>query len=129
MDALRTLAILLPLSLTAGINLYATVLVVGLSIRFHWVTNTPANLDVLSSWPVIIFAALLYIVEFVAGKIQIVDNIWDIVRTFIRPVGGALLGLAALGKVDPVLGVLGADPCCVPAPASTHGYSGSSLFR
>lgn len=108
METLRTLAILLPLSLTSGINLYATVLVVGLSIRFHWVTNAPANLDVLSAWPVIILSALLYIVEFVADKIQIVDNVWDLIHTFIRPVGGALIGLAVLGKVNPVLGVLGA---------------------
>jgi hypothetical protein len=107
-DTLHTLAILLPLSLTSGINLYATVLVVGLSIRFHWVTDTPANLDVLTSWPVIIVAALLYIIEFFADKIQIIDNIWDILHTFIRPVGGALIGLAALGEADPVLGVLGA---------------------
>jgi len=107
LDALHTLATLLPLSLTSGINIYATVLVVGLSIRFHWVTDTPANLDVLSSWPIIIVAALLYIIEFVADKIQVVDNIWDIIHTFIRPVGAAIIGLAILGKVDPVLGVLG----------------------
>jgi hypothetical protein len=107
-DAVHTLAILLPLSLTSGINLYATVLVVGLSIRFHWVTDTPANLDVLASWPIIICAGVLYIIEFVADKIQIVDNIWDIINTFIRPVGAALIGLAALGKVDPLLGALGA---------------------
>ena len=99
MDAFRTLAILLPLSLTSGINLYATVLVVGVSIRLHWVTDTPANLDVLSSWPVIVCAALLYTIEFVADKIQIVDNIWDIIHTFIRPVGGALIGLAAFNVV------------------------------
>jgi len=107
-DALHTLATLLPLSLTSGINLYATVLMVGLSIRFHWVTDTPANLDVLSSWPIIICAGVLYVIEFVADKIQIVDNIWDILNTFIRPVGAALIGLAALGKVDPLLGALGA---------------------
>jgi hypothetical protein len=108
LDTLHTLATLLPLSLTSGFNLYATVLVVGLSIRFHWVTDTPANLEVLSSWPVLICAAVLYIIQFVADKIQIVDNIWDIIHTFIRPVGAAMIGLATLGKVDPVLGVLGA---------------------
>ena len=108
MDTLHTLATLLPLSLTSGINLYATVLVVGLSIRFHWVTDTPANLDVLKAWPIIICAGVLYIIEFVADKIQIVDNIWDIIHTFIRPVGAALIGLAALGSADPVFSVLGA---------------------
>lgn len=108
MDTLQTLATLLPLTLTSGINLYATVLVVGLSIRFDWVANTPETMDVLSSWPIIIVAGLLYIIEFVADKVQIVDNIWDIIHTFIRPVGGALIGLAALGEAEPILGVLGA---------------------
>ena len=62
METVRTLATLLPLALTSGLNLYATVLVVGLSIRFEWVQNTPATLDVLASWPVIIFSAVLLLV-------------------------------------------------------------------
>jgi hypothetical protein len=37
---------------------------------------------------------------FVADKIQIMDNIWDMIHTFIRPVGAALIGLAVLGKSD-----------------------------
>lgn len=127
MDALHTLATLLPLSLTSGINLYATVLVVGLSIRFNWVTDTPTNLNVLSSWLVITCAGALYIVEFIADKIQIVDNIWDILHTFIRPVGAAILGMAVLGKVDPVLGVLGALVAGGIALASHGGKASTRL--
>ena len=54
MDTLRLVSTLLPLAVSSGINLYATVLIAGLCIRFGWVQNTPAGLDVLASWPVII---------------------------------------------------------------------------
>ena len=45
MDILHTIATLLPLAITSGINLYATVLIAGLCIHFGWVQNTPASLD------------------------------------------------------------------------------------
>lgn len=108
MDTLRTLATLLPLSLTAGINLYGTVLIVGLSIRLGWVTNVPPGLAVLGSTPVIVVAGLLYLVEFLADKIPLVDNLWDAIHTVIRPLGAALVAVAALGQVDPVVAVIAA---------------------
>ncbi|MFZ6027209.1 MAG: DUF4126 domain-containing protein [Chloroflexota bacterium] len=108
MDGLRLLVTLLPLSLTAGINLYATVLIVGLSISQGWVQNPPAGLEAFGSPVVIILAGVLYIVEFVADKVQFVDNAWDAVHTFIRPVGAALMGMAALSQVDPVVAIVGA---------------------
>jgi hypothetical protein len=108
MDALRLLVTLLPLSFTAGINLYATVLVVGLSINLGWVSNPPGGLEALGSPVVIILAGVLYIVEFVADKVQFVDNAWDVAHTFIRPIGAALMGIAALSQTDPVVIIVGA---------------------
>ncbi len=108
MDSLRTLATLLPLSLTAGINLYGTVLIIGLSIRLGWVTNVPPGLAVLGSTPVIVVAGLLYVVEFLADKIPLVDNLWDAIHTVIRPLGAALVAATALGQVDPVVAVIAA---------------------
>lgn len=108
MDTLHTLATLLPLSLTSGINLYLTVLVVGLTIRFGWVQSVPAGLDALASWPVLVIAGVFYIVQFLADKIPFVDNIWDTVHTVIRPIGAALLAAAAIGDVKPELLIVGA---------------------
>lgn len=108
MDVLRTLATLLPLSLTSGVNLYATVLVVGVSIRLGWVPQPPAGLQVMGEWPVIILAGVLYVIEFLADKIQFVDNLWDVVHTFIRPVGAAAMGLAVLSGANPIIVVIGA---------------------
>ena len=48
-------------------------------------------------------AAVLYVIEFVADKIPWVDSIWDSVHTIIRPVGGALIAVAALGESSPVV--------------------------
>ncbi len=107
MEALRTLAVLLPLGLSSGLNLYATVLIIGLSVRLGWVPNPPAGLGTLAAWPVIIVAAILYLLEFFADKIPFVDNLWDVVHTFIRPLGAAVLAWAALNHADPVIVALG----------------------
>jgi hypothetical protein len=43
---------------------------------------------------------VLYAVEFVADKIPWVDTAWDAVHTVIRPIGGALVAVAALGHAS-----------------------------
>jgi hypothetical protein len=108
MDTLRTLAILLPLSLTSGIDLYATVLTAGVLMRTGVLQNVPASLAVLASWPVIIVAAIFFLADFFADKIPFVDNLWDIIHTVIRPCGAAILGATALGEVNPTVAVVGA---------------------
>ena len=103
MDAIATLGAVLGLGFVSGIRLYSTILAVGLGIRFGFldVPDALSHLDVLASTPVIAVAATVYTVEFVADKIPIVDNIWDMIHTFIRPVGAAIVGSTAVGPVDP----------------------------
>jgi hypothetical protein len=108
MDILRTIATLLPLAITSGINLYATVLVAGLCIHFGWVQNTPAALEPLGTWPVIIVAGILFLIEALVDKIPFLDTAWDILHTLIRPLGSAILGFIVLGKADPALVIIGA---------------------
>lgn len=105
----------LPLALASGINLYLTFLVVGLSIRFGWVDTAPANLHALSTLPVLIVAGIFYILEFFADKIAFVDNVWDLIHTFIRPIGAVAIATASLSGVDPGIvdatsTVTGVDP-------------------
>ena len=57
----------------------------------------------MASTPVLIIAGVIYLVEFVADKVPWIDTLWDTVHTFIRPLGAAILGVAAVGDVDPVL--------------------------
>ncbi len=108
MDIVQVLSTILPLALTAGINLYGTVLVVGLCLRYNWIQGAPEPLYVLASDGVILAALLLYFIEFLADKFPLVDNSWDAVHTFIRPMGAAVLSFSVVGEVDPQLAVIAA---------------------
>ena len=102
MDVLATLGRTLGFSLAAGVNLYATVALVGLAARFGWV-DLPEQFQVFNNPWVIGVAGVLYVVEFFADKIPWVDTMWDAVHTFVRPVGGALIAVAALGDASPTI--------------------------
>jgi uncharacterized membrane protein len=102
MEILATLGRTLGFSLAAGVNLYATVAVLGLAARYDWV-QLPEQFKAFNHPWVIGVAAILYVVEFVADKIPWVDSIWDSVHTVIRPVGGALIAVAALGDTSPAV--------------------------
>jgi hypothetical protein len=99
---LNTLALLgtvFGLAFSAGLNLYATVLVTGLVVRFDWV-SLPANLSSLETLghPVVLSAAaILYLVEFLADKIPLVDHVWDLAHSVIRPVGAGWIAWRAAG--------------------------------
>ncbi|HYJ85060.1 MAG TPA: DUF4126 domain-containing protein [Pyrinomonadaceae bacterium] len=99
MDLIHTIAIGMGASWVSGINLYASVATLGLLGRFSNL-ELPGELQVLTSWWVIGFAVALYLVEFVADKIPIVDSTWDVVHTFIRVPAGAVLAATAFGDFD-----------------------------
>jgi len=97
---LATLGRTLGFSFAAGINLYATVAILGLASRYGWVALPPQYQVFDNSW-IIGTAITLYVIEFVADKIPWVDSVWDAVHTVVRPVGGALIAVATLGDVSP----------------------------
>ena len=96
------LAHIVPLAFAAGLNLYATVAVLGLSAHFGLVT-LPDQYRVFDHPLVIGVALTLYALEFVADKIPWVDSLWDAVHTVIRPIGSALVAVTALGHASPAL--------------------------
>ena len=100
MEWFSTLSLALGTAWTSGINLYATVTVLGLLQKFG-ATKLPGGLDVLDNWWIIGFAAGLYLVEFFADKIPYVDSVWDVVHTFIRVPAGAIVAYAATNQMDP----------------------------
>lgn len=89
-------------SFAAGINLYATVAILGLASRFDWVA-LPPQYRVFDSDIVIVAALVLYAIEFVADKIPWLDSLWDAVHTAIRPLGGAFIAVATLGDASPAM--------------------------
>jgi len=101
-DVLTTLGRTLGFSFAAGINLYATVAILGLASRFDWV-SLPPQFKVFDNDIVIGAAIVMYVIEFVADKIPWVDSIWDAAHTVIRPIGGALIAVATLGDASPTV--------------------------
>src|SRR6476620_9624724 len=91
---------LLGFSFAAGINLYATVAILGLATRFGWVDLPPQYRVFDNNW-IIGAAIVLYVIEFVADKIPWLDSIWDAIHTLIRPAGGALIAVASIGHAGP----------------------------
>ncbi|SFM43747.1 DUF4126 domain-containing protein [Thermodesulforhabdus norvegica] len=106
MEAIALLGRLLGLSFVSGINLYATIAVVGLAVKFKAVSNVPPELYVLANDGVIGLALVLYFLEFVADKIPGLDTMWDLLHTFIRPFGGALLAFLSVANGSPVAEVV-----------------------
>ncbi len=99
MEWFSTLSLALGTAWTSGINLYATVTVLGLLQKFN-LTHLPGGLDTLDNWWIIGIAGFLYAVEFFADKIPYVDSVWDVVHTFIRVPAGALMAYAATNQTD-----------------------------
>lgn len=102
MNLISTLGLAMGTAWTSGINLYATIAVLGLLQRFGF-THLPGELTVLSNKWIIGLAIFLYAIEFVADKIPYVDTIWDAVHTFIRIPAGAILALSATTNFSPAI--------------------------
>src|SRR5215204_6091732 len=90
MEVLTSFGRTMGFSFAAGINLYATVAILGLASRYGWVSLPPQYQVFDNTW-IIGGALLLYVVEFVADKIPWVDSVWDAVHSVVRPVDGAAL--------------------------------------
>src|SRR5262245_17817887 len=99
---LVTLGRTLGFSFAAGVNLYATVAILGLAARFGWV-ELPPQFHVFDNDFVIGAAIVLYVIEFFADKIPYLDSLWDLIHTAIRPVGGALIAVSTLGETSPAV--------------------------
>jgi hypothetical protein len=99
-DLLSGLGRTLGFSFAAGVNLYATVVILGFAARYEWVDLPPQYRVFDNNW-IIGAAIVLYVVEFFADKIPWVDSVWDAIHTIIRPAGGALIAVASIGHAPP----------------------------
>ncbi len=107
MTALETLGLALGTSFASGINLYATVAALGLLHRFE-IFQLPESLDVLANPWVVGVAIALYLIEFVADKVPYVDNVWDVIHTFIRPAAAAVLAYGAFADLPDTYRIIAA---------------------
>jgi hypothetical protein len=105
MSVIQILGLALGTAWTSGINLYATVAMLGL-LEHYQLARLPGGLHVLDNWLIIGVALFLYVLEFFADKIPYVDTVWDALHTFIRVPAGAVLAAAATSDISPTVQVL-----------------------
>lgn len=108
MNALQTLAQAAGIAYAAGLNLYATVGIVGLAARLGFIGPLPGVLTGVSSWWVIVVALLLALIEFTASLVPAVASAWDTVHSLIRPPAAAALAAATAWHGDPAFVLLAA---------------------
>ncbi len=102
MDAVSVIALSMGAAWASGINLYATIFMLG----YMGMTGNialPEELEVVSNPMVMTAAGLMYCVEFFADKIPGIDSGWDTIHTFIRIPAGAMLASSAVGDVTPAI--------------------------
>jgi hypothetical protein len=98
MDITHTIALTMGVAWASGINLYATLLVLGY-MGMTGNIDLPPDLQILSDPMVMVAAGLMYCIEFFADKVPGVDTGWDTLHTFIRIPAGAILAAGAVGDV------------------------------
>src|ERR1041385_1896096 len=87
-------------SFASGLNVYATMATLGVLGRVG-VLPLPPALHLVQSWPVIVVAAVLFVIEFFADKIPGFDLIWNALHTFVRVPLAALLSYGATANLSP----------------------------
>jgi hypothetical protein len=98
-------ALVIAASFAAGLNVYATVMTLGLLAHVHWVA-LPPGLEALANWWIIAVSGVLFAAEFVADKIPGFDLMWNALHTFIRVPVAALLAYRATTQLTPEMQIL-----------------------
>ena len=100
-------ALIIASSFAAGLNVYATVLTLGILARRSWV-QLPPGLDSLGNTWVIVACAIMFAVEFVADKIPGFDMIWNVLHTVVRIPIAALVAYHASSHLSPQMQIASA---------------------
>jgi hypothetical protein len=103
MSSGTALAEALGVSYAAGINVPATVAVLGIAEREGWIAQLPAGLSVVGEWWVIALAGGIYLVEFLITLVPGFASVWETFQSIIRPPAAAVLAAATVYHLDPKL--------------------------
>jgi hypothetical protein len=93
-------AVIVAVSFASGLNVYATVATLGILAHVH-VLALPPQLELLSTWPVMVASGMLFALEFFADKIPAFDLVWNVFHTFIRVPVSALMAYGAAASLSP----------------------------
>lgn len=130
METINILGSYLGIAFVCGINLYATILTIGLGTRLGLIQLFPgiSGLESLANPWIILIAGILYVGEFFADKIPWFDSVWDSFHTFIRPIGAAFIATTAIGHVDPIV-ELTMILLCFGTAVSSHSSKASTRLK
>jgi hypothetical protein len=112
-------ALIVAASFAAGLNIYATVLTLGILARTHWVA-LPPGLDSLGHTWILVTCGIMFALEFVADKIPAFDMVWNVLHTVVRVPIAALVAYHASSQLTPQMQVLATALGAVVALAA-HG--------
>lgn len=103
MSSGTALAEALGVSFAAGINVPATVAVLGIAQREGWIAQLPAGLEVVGQWWIIALASGIYLVEFLITLVPGLASVWETFQSVVRPAAAAVLAAATVYHLDPQL--------------------------
>lgn len=103
-----------------GLNLYVTVAILGLAVRFDWITGLPAGLGGLGNGIVIGSAIALYFTEMIVDRVPYAGTTWEAVHTLIRPAAAAALTMLALQDAPAEIQLV-AVPAAAAIALAAHG--------
>ncbi|HEX2723062.1 MAG TPA: DUF4126 domain-containing protein [Gemmatimonadaceae bacterium] len=101
MTSITTVAQSLGVAFAAGINLPATVAVLGVADRAGWIDPLPGALHAVSNVWIIALASVLYAIEFLVTLVPGVASLWETVQSVVRPPAAALLAVATTYHLSP----------------------------
>jgi len=101
MTSVTTVAQSLGVAYAAGINLPATVAVLGISERAGWIGPLPGVLGAVGSLWIIAIASVLYAMEFMVTLVPGVASFWETAQSVIRPPAAAFLAVATAYHLNP----------------------------
>lgn len=120
MTSVTTVVQSLGVAYAAGINLPATVAVLGVSERVGWIEPLPGVLGVVGNLWVISIAVIIYALEFLVTLVPGLASAWETAQSVIRPPAAAFLAVATAYNLNPVFlvaaGLLGGG-----LALTTHG--------
>jgi hypothetical protein len=120
MNSLAVLAQGLGIAYASGINVSATVALLGIAQHEGWIGHLPAGLDVVANPWIIALAASLYGIEFLITLVPGFASVWETVQSVIRPPAAAVMAAATVYHLSPAM-VVPAVLLGGGLAATTHG--------
>lgn len=98
-------ALIVAASFAGGLNIYATVLTLGILARTQWIAMPPGLESLGHTW-VLVVCGIMFAIEFIADKIPAFDMVWNTLHTVIRVPIAALVAYHASSQLTPQMQVL-----------------------